>query len=81
MEFLFGNLALEASEALRVLVWGVPTLRIVWVAVRELKLSYHNKETLSSTIYPCYGNLIQVPSQPPNCGCPKPCIGVSKRNL
>ena len=68
MELLFGDLAFEASEALGVRVWGVPTLRIVWVGVKELKLCYHKKETVISTIYSCYGNLIQVPSHPPNCG-------------
>ena len=29
-----------------------------WVAVKELKISYHNGETLLFTIYTHYGNLI-----------------------
>ena len=28
-----------------------------WVAVKELKLNYHNSETALFTIYPYYGNL------------------------
>ena len=35
-----------------------------WLAVKELKLSYHSyytSETILFTIYPEYGNLIQVP--------------------
>ena len=27
----------------------------IWVAVKEVKLSYYNPETLVSTIYPVYG--------------------------
>ena len=34
---------------------------VVWVAVKELKLSYHIGETLLFTIYTHYGNLIEVP--------------------
>ena len=29
-----------------------------WVAVKELKLSYHNPETILLTMHPEYGNLI-----------------------
>ena len=36
-----------------------------WVAVKELKLSYHNPKTMVFTIYPCYGNLNYVPQQQP----------------
>ena len=32
-------------------------------AVKELKLSYSNKEALSFTIYPYYDHFIQVPSE------------------
>ena len=31
-----------------------------WVAVKELKLNYHNSETLLFTDYPYYGNLISL---------------------
>ena len=30
-----------------------------WVAVKELKLSYHSSDTILITICPCYGNLIK----------------------
>ena len=39
------------------------------VAVQELKLTYHNPEhpdTMLFTMYPCHGNLIEVPQQQPN---------------
>ena len=32
-----------------------------WVAVKEVKLNYHNSETIVSGIYPYYVNLNQVP--------------------
>ena len=32
-----------------------------WVAVKELKLSYHSSETIFFTIYPCYGSSFYVP--------------------
>ena len=31
--------------------------RALWVALQELKLSYHNPETRLFAIYPSYGNL------------------------
>ena len=31
---------------------------LYWVAVKELKLSYHNSDTILFTVYPYYGNLI-----------------------
>ena len=34
-----------------------PILEVYWVAVQELKLSYHDPETILFTIYPYYGNL------------------------
>ena len=33
----------------------------VWVLVKGFNLSYHSKETLSSTIDPYYGNLNKIP--------------------
>ena len=33
-------------------------LRVYWVAVKELKLSYYIEETLLFTIFSHYGNLI-----------------------
>ena len=38
-------------------IWG----SIIWVAVKELKLSYYIGENLLFTIYTHYGNLIEVP--------------------
>ena len=37
-----------------------------WLAVQELKLSYHNSDTMLYTIWPYYGNLISVPWQQPS---------------
>ena len=34
---------------------------LFWVAAKELKLSYHNPETMLLTTYPYCGNLNQVP--------------------
>ena len=42
-----------------------------WVAAKELKLSYHNPETISFTIYQQYGNLYEVPQQQPRQVAPK----------
>ena len=38
-----------------------------WLAVKELKLSCHNPEAISSTIHPCYGNFQQQPSKGNEC--------------
>ena len=43
------------DKALRARSWS---LRVNWVAVKELKLSYYIGETLLFTIYTHYGNLI-----------------------
>ena len=32
-----------------------------WVDLKELKISYYNKETLLFTVYPYYGHVIEVP--------------------
>ena len=37
---------------------GTPKPHTIWVAVKELKLSYYIEETLLFTIYTHYGNLI-----------------------
>ena len=37
-----------------------------WVAVKELKLRYHNPKTILFTMFPCYGNLSEAPLQHPN---------------
>ena len=43
-------------------VWCLQrNIRIVWVAVKELNLSYYIGETLLFTIYTHYGNLMYVP--------------------
>ena len=34
-----------------------PRTLLFWVAVKELTLSCHNPETISSTVYPYYGDL------------------------
>ena len=39
----------------------LPLLSIILVAVKGLKLSYHNSETILFTDYPYYGNFIYVP--------------------
>ena len=39
---------------------------ICWVAVKELKISYHNKETQLFTMYTSYGNLASIPYQQPS---------------
>ena len=36
-----------------------------WVAVRDLKLSYHKPEAISLSTYSYYGRLIEVRSQKP----------------
>ena len=41
-------------------------LSLFWVAVKELKLHYHNVDTTSFTMYPYYGNLNSVPQQQPS---------------
>ena len=40
-----------------------------WLAVKELKFSCHNKETISFTKQPYHGNLNQVPEQQPEKHC------------
>ena len=37
--------------------WLPQVAPLNWVAVRELKLSYHDPETIVFTIHPEYGNL------------------------
>ena len=39
---------------------------VYWVAVQELRLNYHKKDTLQSTIYPYSGDLASVPQQQPS---------------
>ena len=53
--------------------FGHGTIRVYWVAVKELKLSYHIGETLLFTIYTHYGNLISVPQQQPSLGASRLC--------
>ena len=38
----------------------------LWVAVKELKLSYHTSDTIVFTIYPYSGSLNSVPYQHPS---------------
>ena len=40
---------------------GSRKMEPTWVLVKEVKISYHNKETMLSTIDPYYGNLSEVP--------------------
>ena len=50
---------LAASAGLTtVSTWLCNMLASIWVAIKELKLSYHIGETLLFTIYTHYGNLI-----------------------
>ena len=51
-----GKLELSAGTPRKPLA-GYVVLRI-WVAVKELKLSYHNPKTILLTIHPYYGKLI-----------------------
>ena len=37
-----------------------------WVALKALNISYLNPQTVSFTMYPYYGNWIQVPRQQPS---------------
>ena len=45
---------------------GVQVTKQNWVAVKELKLSCQNPQTLLFHTFPCYGNLFQVPEQQPS---------------
>ena len=55
------QLRLPAATPGLIYIWGGGNRRVFtcyfWVAVKELKLSCHNSQTISFTMYPYYGTL------------------------
>ena len=54
------GLLLDCTQPALQMVLFSAGISFFWVAVKELKLSYHNPEAILVTIYPYYGNLISV---------------------